>query len=180
MKNKKLLNIFILLLSLVTLITNVLLFAFPAYGANTSTLFVVLFWVFDALTLVCLLASILITLIALFMDDYICSKMTEAFVLVAFATALINTIIFALSKNSLTFLYALVVILTFVTANISQVLRLLSSAKTWGADFKALVKTHKPQNKEVAEENVEEQTEENTTLSDENGDVVTFNFGDEE
>lgn len=180
MKNKKLLNIFILLLSLVTLITNVLLFAFPAYGANTSTLFIILFWVFDSLTLVCLLASILITLVALFMDDYICSKMTEAFVLVAFATTLINTIIFALSGNSLTFLYALVVILTFVTANISQALRLLASSKTWGSDFKALIKTHKPQNKEIAEENTEDTTENSTTLSNENGEVVTFNFGDEE
>ncbi len=180
MKNKKLLNIFILLLSLLTLITNILLFAFPAYGANTSTLFIILFWIFNSLTLICLLASILITLIALFMDDYICSKMTEAFVLVSFATTLINTIIFALSGNSLTFLYALVIILTFVTANISQVLRLLSSAKTWGADFKALVKTHKSQNKDETEENTEESTSDNTTLSNENGDVVTFNFGDDE
>lgn len=178
MKNKKLLNISILLLSLLTLITDILLFAFPAYGANTLTIFKILFWTFNSLTLVTLLGAILITLIALFMDDYICSKMTEAFVLVSFATTLINAIIFALSGNSLTFLYALVIILTFVTTNISQSARLLSSAKTWGADFKALIKTHKPEKETVVEP--ENTTEEDTVLSTENGDVVTFNFGDDE
>ena len=50
-------------------------------------------------------------------------------------------------------------------------------------DFKTLVKTHKAENKEVETENeelTENETEETTVLSDENGDVVTFNFDDEE
>lgn len=144
MKNKKLLNIFILLLSLLTLIADILLFAFLPYKADTNQFLIVLFWIFNSLTLVSLVISILLTLISLFMDDYVASKMVETFVLVAFIMSFINVLIFAMSKQTLSFAYILVCVLAFLTSSISQILRLIASFKDWGKNFKALVKTHKP------------------------------------
>lgn len=144
MKNKKLLNIFILLLSLVTLIGDILLFAFLPYKETTSQFLVVMFWIFNSLALVSLVIAILLTLISLFMDDYVASKMIETFVLFAFIMSFVNVLIFAMSKHTLSFGYIIVCILAFLTSSISQILRLVSSFKDWKSNFKTLIKTHKP------------------------------------
>lgn len=144
MKNKKLLNIFILLLSLVTLVAEILLFAFPAYNAETHKLLVVIFWILNTFAMISLVATIIVTLISLFMDDYVCSKMVETFALISFIMVLANLIIFSMSRYTLSFGYIAVCILAFLNATISQILRLIAAIPTWKTSFKELVKTHKP------------------------------------
>lgn len=165
MKNKKLLNIFVLLLTLVTFVIDILLFAFPAYNADTSTFLKVIFWIFNSLALVCMVLTILVTLISLFADDYSASKIVEALSLVTFILSFINLFSFGLTKFSLSFGYIAVCLVTFVTASLGQLYRLISSTPTWVKTIKGLLKintkpvtiidaTH-PKN----EENVEQKTE---------------------
>lgn len=143
MKNKKVLNILILLLSLVTFVTDILLFAFPAYEADASKFLVVVFWILNSIALISMIATILITLISLFMDDYVASKTIETFALVTFVMTLITVITFAMSHDTLSFGYVLVCLFAFLTANISQIARLVASFPTWKGNLSSLVKTHK-------------------------------------
>lgn len=144
MKNKKVLNISILLFSLITLVAEILLFAFPAFQASTPTLLKVVFWILNSFALILLIANIIICLISLFMNDYICSKIVETLSLVFLAISFIITLIFAGTGNALTFGYIVVIILAFVTSNISQIARLINAIPTWIPSLKTLVKADVP------------------------------------
>lgn len=144
MKNKKLLNILILLFSLVTLVTDILLFAFPAYTADTTTFLKVMFWILNSFALIFIVTTIIVSLISLFMNEYICSKVVETSALLVFVLSFINVLIYASTGYTLSFGYILVAILSFVTANISQIARLLHSTPTWVASFKTLLKLDTP------------------------------------
>lgn len=144
MKNKKLLNICILLFSLVTLVAEILLFAFPAYSADTTTLLRVIFWILNSIAMILVVGTIIVTLISLFMNDYICSKIVETSSLLILALSFIITLIFASTGYTLSFGYIVVVLLSFVTANISQIVRLLTAIPTWVPSFKTLIKADIP------------------------------------
>lgn len=144
MKNKKLLNIFLLLLSLFTFIAFILTFKFVPYAQGTQTFILFIYWITNSVFMVSLIIVIFLTLISLFMDDYITSKIVETFVTLAFFMTFLNVVIFAMSKTSLSFSYIIVSILALITCSISQILRLAAGFKTWKKDLVTLIKPHKP------------------------------------
>ena len=140
MKNKKLLNIFVLLLTLLTFVIDILLFAFPAYSANASTLLKILFWVFNSFALLTMVVTVLITLISLFADDYSASKIVESLAMLNFILLFIILLSFGLTQQDLSFGYISVCVISFVTASLGQLYRLSSSIPTWVKTMKGLLK----------------------------------------
>ena len=146
MKNKKVLNISILLLSLLTLVAEIFLFAFPAFAPSTAVILKVIFWLLNSVALIVLVANIIVCLIALFLNDYVCSKLNETAALAFLCISFIITLIFAGTGNALTFGYIVVLILAFVTSNISQIARLINSITTWMPSIRTLLKIEAPKN----------------------------------
>ena len=140
MKNKKVLNISILLFSLLTLVAEIFLFAFAPFEVDTATILKVIFWLLNSVALIVLVANIVVCLIALFMNDYVCSKLNETAALVFLCISFIITLIFAGTGTALSFGYIVVLILAFVTSNISQIARLINSIPTWVPSLKSLLK----------------------------------------
>ena len=140
MKNKKLLNISILLFSLLTLVAEIFLFAFAPFETGAATILKVIFWLLNSVALIVLVANIVVCLIALFMNDYVCSKLNETAALVFLCISFIITLIFAGTGTALSFGYIVVLILAFVTSNISQIARLINSIPTWLPSIKSLLK----------------------------------------
>lgn len=140
MKNKKVLNISILLFSLLTLVAEIFLFAFAPFEVGTATILKVIFWLLNSVALIVLVANIVVCLIALFMNDYVCSKLNETAALVFLCISFIITLIFAGTGTALSFGYIVVLILAFVTSNISQIARLINSIPTWVPSLKSLLK----------------------------------------
>ena len=94
MKNKKVLNISILLFSLLTLVAEIFLFAFAPFEVGTATILKVIFWLLNSVALIVLVANIVVCLIALFMNDYVCSKLNETAALVFLCISFIITLVY--------------------------------------------------------------------------------------
>jgi hypothetical protein len=90
--------------------------------------------------MIILVANIIVCLIALFMNDYVCSKLNETAALVFLCISFIITLIFVGTGTALSFGYIMVLILAFITSNIGQIARLINSIPTWVPSLKSLLK----------------------------------------
>ena len=175
MKNKKILNISILLFSLLTLVSEILLFAFTPFASGAATILKVIFWLLNSIALIILVANIIVCLIALFMNDYACIKLNETASLVFLCISFIIALIFVGTGTVLSFGYILVLILAFATSNVGQIARLINAIPTWVPSLKALVKVDVPKtiidatcknNKKEEQPTIAETTEEPVDVSD--------------
>jgi len=147
MKNKKDLNIWLLVISLITVITILLPFAKTLQISDDLTLWIkIIFYGTISIFIGCLVLIAVISLICLIKDKYQPIKFIEFFVLLGFLMIFINIVTFACSDFKLTPGYAIMALEAFIMASFSQSGRLLSAFPSFGKDFVGIFKKESDEN----------------------------------
>lgn len=138
MKNKKILNVCLLALSITTLIT--FLLPFSSLSGNYSVLTRIVYYLTNSIMVLCLSISVIITIMNLFKDNYKNLKLVETFILTSFSMVFINLILFASNNNvTINLGYILVCVQMFIASLLSQIVRLIASKTEIKSSLKALV-----------------------------------------
>lgn len=133
MKNKKVLNICLLTFGLLALFTFILPIKKYEFAFEENNFVNVIFYLFNAIMIVSLLALVVMAIINLFKDNYALVKLMEIMALVGVVMMFLVLLIFACSSYvRINVGYLLVALEMFACANFSQVARLISS----GAEIK--------------------------------------------
>ena len=126
MKNKKVLNICLLTVSLLALFTFILPISKFEFVTNNMGFVRVMFYILNAVLVVSLVAVVVFALINLFQDNYKFVKVMEVMALIGFFMVFIIVLIFAATHYAKINLgYLLVSLEMFACANFSQIARLV-------------------------------------------------------
>ena len=130
MRNKKILNICLLIFALITLITFILPIKKFGLGENDAGFVRVMFYLLNAIMIMAVVALIVMSIVNLFKDNYTKVKLMELMALLGFMMNFLVLLIFACSNGSQIYIgYLLVSIEIFVCCNFSQMSRLMSMGK---------------------------------------------------
>lgn len=147
MKNKKDLNIWLLVISLITVITILLPFAKTLEIADDLTLWIkIVFYGTISVFIACLTLISVISLTCLIKDKYQPIKFIEFFVLLGFLMVFINVVTFACSDFKLTPGYAVMALEAFIMSAFSQSGRLFTAFPNFGKDFISIFKKESDEN----------------------------------
>lgn len=161
MKNKKDLNIWLLVLSLITIITILLPFAKTLEIPEDLSLWIkIVFFGTIAVFIACLTLVSIISLACLIKDTYRPIKFIEFFVLLGFLMVFINIITFACSDFKLTAGYAVMALEAFIISAFSQSGRLFAAFPSFGKDFLSIFRKNPDATSEGAENDLEKQSKE--------------------
>ena len=128
MKNKKILNICLLTVALITLFTFVLPIKKFEFVGDEVGFITVMFYLLNGVLIVSLTALIIVAIINLFKDDYKFIKLMEIMAIIGFTVVFLMLIIFACTASvKISVGYLLVGIEMFICSNFSQMVRLVSS-----------------------------------------------------
>ncbi len=160
MNNKKDLNIWLLILSLITIITLLLPFAEATKIGDIGLWLKIEFYATLSIFIVSIVAVAVISLICLIKDNFTPMKVIEGFVLLAFTAIFINVVVFACIGEKLSPGYAVVAVEAFIMASLSQICRVLGSSKEYGGQLLSLfrnpnkIKKEKKQKESKVDENL--------------------------
>jgi hypothetical protein len=136
MKDKKLLNIYMLIFSLVALITYILPFDKLQLLGGIGLTLKIIYYATSVILALSLLLIIILTLINLFKDVYINLKLVEALTLLAFLMVISNVLIYAGNINYyLGWGYILVAIEVIVLTMFSQFVRIINAIPEFKTNF---------------------------------------------
>ncbi len=126
MKNKKVLNICLLSLSLLTLFTFILPISKFEFALEKIGFVAVMFYVLNSVLVLSMVALVVFALINLFQDNYKFVKIMEVCSIVGFLVVFICMLIFACAPYAnIKIGYLLVCLESFACANFSQIARLV-------------------------------------------------------
>lgn len=167
MERKKDLNIWLLVLSLITIITILLPFAKTLTISEDLSLWIkIVFYGTIAVFIICLAIIAIVALLSLIKDQYRPIKFIEFCVLLGFFMVFVNIIVFACCGQKLTPGYAVMALEAFLMSAFSQSGRLFSAFPGFGKDLLSLFKNvenlvDKKKEKKKAKELAKAQKEEN-------------------
>lgn len=152
MKNKKLINLYLLTLSLIALIT----FILPLEKINPASIknlaITIVYYTASIIMLICLVLIILISIINLFQNNYEANKFSLSFSFIAFIMTLIIVIIYATNLNiALSWGSIILIGEIFLLYSFNRIVKTANSFKNFGPFLKELFpkKTEKEEKHDV-------------------------------
>ncbi|MBQ2864022.1 MAG: hypothetical protein IJE91_00990 [Clostridia bacterium] len=162
MRNKKILNICLLSFGLLTLFTFILPISKFAFVGEESGFIKVMFYLFNSILILSLVALVVFAIINLFQDNYKYVKVMEIMALLGLIMVFMVVLIFACSSYAqIKIGYLLVALEMFACANFSQMARLINSSKEFKSGFtpkKCSTQTNKNNNQQNAEVKLEHES----------------------